>query len=152
MQPCLPAPKARRFWRVRRALSTSGPATWIALQTPGPGNGMAETTEKTGEKKLSVGSTKTLTLKPRVEQSGVRQNFSHGRTKQVVGEKVKTRTLGKAKAGAPAAAPVAPAAGAATAKRPGAPATTGKAAPANTAAAVAAKPSGVVLQTLTAEE
>src|SRR6266545_4673282 len=54
---------------------------------------MAETTEKTGEKKLSVGSTKTLTLKPR---DGVaRQSFSHGRTKKVVVEKVKTRSLDK---------------------------------------------------------
>ena len=59
---------------------------------------MAETTEKTGEKKLSVGSNKTLSLKARgVEQSVVRQNFSHGRTKQVLVEKVKTRAPGKAK-------------------------------------------------------
>src|SRR5438876_912758 len=43
---------------------------------------MAETTEKTGEKKLSVSPSKTLTLKGRgVEQGVVRQSFSHGRTK-----------------------------------------------------------------------
>src|SRR5262247_533960 len=95
---------------------------------------MAETTEKTPDKKLSVGSTKTLTLKPRgVEQSVVRQNFSHGRTKQVVVEKVRTRTLaktpGKAEAPAPAA-PAPPAAGSTTAKRSAAAATTtAKAAP-----------------------
>jgi len=60
---------------------------------------MAETTEKTGEKKLSVAPTKTLSLKGRgVEQGVVRQSFSHGRTKAVVVEKVKSRgpTRGKA--------------------------------------------------------
>jgi translation initiation factor IF-2 len=104
---------------------------------------MAETTEKTGEKKLSVGSTKTLSLKARgVEQSVVRQNFSHGRTKQVLVEKVKTRApVGKGKVEptvAPAPSP---------SKRPGAPSAKS---PAQTAAP--AKPSGLVLKTLTAEE
>ena len=110
---------------------------------------MAETTEKTGEKKLSVGSTKTLSLKTRgIEQSVVRQNFSHGRTKQVLVEKVKTRTPGKAKAEIAAAATAAPGA----TKR--AAATTARAASVSTAppAVPSAKPSGVVLQTLTAEE
>src|SRR5687768_13300764 len=43
---------------------------------------------KTGDDKtLSVNTKKTLTLKrPGVEQSTVRQNFSHGRTKSVVVE------------------------------------------------------------------
>jgi translation initiation factor IF-2 len=43
---------------------------------------------KTGDDKtLSVTPKKTLTLKrPGVEQSTVRQNFSHGRTKSVVVE------------------------------------------------------------------
>src|SRR5438874_8872018 len=60
--------------------------------------GMAETTEKTGEKKLSVAPTKTLTLKGRgVEQGVVRQSFSHGRTKAVVVEKVKSRVTARAK-------------------------------------------------------
>ena len=53
---------------------------------------MAETT-KSGDK-LSVTPTKTLTLKPRVEQGVVRQSFSHGRSKQVVVEKVKRRVIG----------------------------------------------------------
>src|SRR5690349_10072428 len=107
---------------------------------------MAETTEKTGEKKLSVGSNKTLSLKARgVEQSVVRQNFSHGRTKQVLVEKVKTRApAGKTKveppAPAPAPAPV-------QAKRSGAP--TGRG---HSTTAAPAKPSGLVLKTLTAEE
>jgi translation initiation factor IF-2 len=103
---------------------------------------MAETTEKTGEKKLSVSS--KLTLKPRgVEQSVVRQNFSHGRTKQVLVEKVKSRAPVRAKTDTPAPA----AASGALAKKT-APAT-GRAAP----TAPAAKPTGgLVLQTLTAEE
>ena len=45
-------------------------------------------TKNPGEKKLSV-SGKTLTLKPRSETGTVRQSFSHGRSKQVVVEKVK---------------------------------------------------------------
>src|SRR5262249_10121286 len=111
---------------------------------------MAETTEKTPDKKLSVGSTKTLTLKPRgVEQSVVRQNFSHGRTKQVLVEKVKTRTPGKAKVEtAPAPAP-------AGAGKRAAPATTARTPAATTAAPpppTPAQPPGFVLKTLTAEE
>src|SRR5215468_5601110 len=106
---------------------------------------MAETTEKTGEKKLGIGSSKTLSLKARgVEQSVVRQNFSHGRTKQVLGEKVKTRAPGKPKAEPTVATPAAPppqgkrsSASAPTARGP---------------AAAPAKPSGLVLKTLTAEE
>ena len=61
---------------------------------------MAETTEKAGEKKLSVTPTKTLSLKGRgVEQGVVRQSFSHGRTKAVVVEKVKSRAPGKDESG-----------------------------------------------------
>jgi len=111
---------------------------------------MAETNTP-GEKKLSVPS-KTLSLKPRTETGTVRQSFSHGRSKQVVVEKVKSRTFtpGKPKveaapAAAPAASPAAPG------KRPVAP----KTAPAPTPSppsAPAAKPSGVVLRTLTEEE
>jgi Leucine Rich repeats (2 copies)/Bacterial translation initiation factor IF-2 associated region len=55
--------------------------------------------EKLPEKSLSVTPTKTLTLKPRgVEQGGVRQSFSHGRTKQVLVEKIKSRAPIKARA------------------------------------------------------
>jgi translation initiation factor IF-2 len=50
-------------------------------------------TKNPGEKKLSV-SGKTLTLKPRTEAGVVRQSFSHGRSKQVVVEKVKRRSVG----------------------------------------------------------
>jgi translation initiation factor IF-2 len=105
---------------------------------------MAETTEKTGEKKLSVAPSKTLSLKGRgVEQGVVRQSFSHGRTKAVVVEKVKSRTPTRAKPdlAAPAAAP--------TSKQPA----SAKAAAASPApAAPAPRPSGVVLRTLTDEE
>src|SRR5437016_1905177 len=99
MQSWLRVPKARHFWRAWRALSASETAPLTVLKTRGIGSGMAETTEKTGEKKLGIGSSKTLSLKARgVEQSVVRQNFSHGRTKQVLVEKVKTRAPGKPKA------------------------------------------------------
>src|SRR5215217_6556911 len=50
-------------------------------------------TKTPGDKTLSV-PTKTLTLKPRVEQGIVRQSFSHGRTKQVVVEKRGKRRIG----------------------------------------------------------
>jgi translation initiation factor IF-2 len=56
-------------------------------------------TKNPGEKKLSVAGSK-LTLKPRTETGVVRQSFSHGRSKQVVVEKVKRRGRGKARAGA----------------------------------------------------
>ena len=51
-------------------------------------------TKNPGEKTLTVTPTKTLTLKRSVEQGVVRQSFSHGRTKAVVVEKVKRRTVG----------------------------------------------------------
>src|ERR1700756_5157981 len=51
-------------------------------------------TKNPGEKTLTVTPTKTLTLKRSVEQGVVRQSFSHGRSKAVVVEKVKRRTLG----------------------------------------------------------
>jgi translation initiation factor IF-2 len=117
------------------------------------GIGMAETTEKTGEKTLSVAPTKTLTLKGRgVEQGVVRQSFSHGRTKAVVVEKVKSRVPTRAKVEAPNAS-ASPAA-----KRS---VVTGKAAtpaqhapaPAPTQAPHAPKPAGgLVLRSLTDEE
>jgi len=50
-------------------------------------------TKTPGEKKLSVSK---LTLKPRTETGVVRQSFSHGRSKQVVVEKVKRRSIGGA--------------------------------------------------------
>ena len=109
---------------------------------------MAETTEKTSEKKLSVTPSKTLTLKGRgVEQGVVRQSFSHGRTKAVVVEKVKSRIPTRAKADT--ATPTAPA------KRP-APAKVAAPSPAATTTtmpAPAPKPSGgMVLRSLTEEE
>jgi len=66
---------------------------------------MTETSKNTGEK-LSVTSTKTLTLKRGgVEQGVVRQSFSHGRSKAVVVEKVKRRVAVPGEAKAEAAAP-----------------------------------------------
>src|SRR6185436_13057383 len=93
---------------------------------------------------------KTLTLKPRTETGVVRQSFSHGRSKQVVVEKVKRRTVGgPGEAKVEAAAPV-------EVKKPP---SAGRKAPATPAAsaglaetATKPKPSGVVLRTLTEEE
>src|SRR5215510_8549969 len=174
MQPCSPVPKARRFWRAPRALTIFGPGrSRVRLvsadvtsatrprrrakqeheetrrETRELGLGMAETTEKTGEKKLSVSPSKTLTLKGRgVEQGVVRQSFSHGRTKAVVVEKVKSRVPTRAKADATTSA--------APAKRP---ASAKSAAPAAAAAATPATPApapkpsgGMVLRSLTEEE
>jgi translation initiation factor IF-2 len=111
---------------------------------------MSETTKNSGEK-LSVTSTKTLTLKRGgIEQGVVRQSFSHGRSKAVVVEKVKRRAAGPGEAKAEPA----PDRGAAP-KRAGATvrpaASTASAAPA-TAPAIAPKTSGVVLRTLTEDE
>ncbi len=101
---------------------------------------MSETKDP-GEKKLSVGK---LTLKPRTETGVVRQSFSHGRSKQVVVEKVKRRSIGGAPEIKAEPAPVE------TAKKPAA--AKAKAAPAAAPAAEAPKASGVVLRTLTEEE
>src|SRR5258708_5944587 len=101
-------------------------------------------TKTPGEKTLSV-QTKTLTLKPRVEQGTVRQSFSHGRTKSVVVEKRGKRRVGgdlPASETPPAPEPVvAKAAPAARAPltRPAAP-------------AAPRGGSGVVLRTLTEDE
>jgi translation initiation factor IF-2 len=101
-------------------------------------------TKNPGDKKLGVGS-KTLTLKRGVEQGTVRQSFSHGRSKQVVVEKVKRRVIGgDAK---PESAPAPEAAPKRTAK-----AAEPKAAPAEKSAAAPAPKSGVVLRTLTEDE
>jgi len=100
-------------------------------------------TKNPGEK-LKVGGGK-LTLKPRTETGVVRQSFSHGRSKQVVVEKVKRRTIGAApEAKAEPAPKEAPKARVAPAKT--------VAAAAAPAAAESPKPSGVVLRTLTEEE
>jgi translation initiation factor IF-2 len=109
---------------------------------------MTETTKNTGEK-LSVTSTKTLTLKRGgVEQGVVRQSFSHGRSKAVVVEKVKRRVTAPGEAKADSAA---------TQDRA---ATLKRVAPGRTPASVEAAPSvvpsqpkpGVVLRPLTQAE
>jgi len=100
-------------------------------------------TKAPGEKK--IGSGKTLTLKPRTETGVVRQSFSHGRTKQVVVEKVKRRVIGGASDAKPE-----PVAEAAVSKPRVAPP------PSRGASAAPATPapskSGVVLRTLTEDE
>jgi translation initiation factor IF-2 len=96
-------------------------------------------TKNPGEKKLSVSK---LTLKPRTETGVVRQSFSHGRSKQVVVEKVKRRSIGAAPEAKAEPAPIEPV------RKPIA---AGKAAPAPVSAE-SPKASGVVLRTLTEEE
>ena len=122
---------------------------------------MVETTEKTGEKKLSIAPTKTLTLKSRGGETGmVRQSFSHGRTKAVLVEKVKSRAPAKAKAEAgpagSAAAKPSSAGKIAAGKIAAGKTAAGKAAAAPVAAAtpagVTTKPSGVVLRVLSPAE
>jgi translation initiation factor IF-2 len=112
---------------------------------------MTETNKNSGEK-LSVTSTKTLTLKRGgVEQGVVRQSFSHGRSKSVVVEKVKRR-VGPVEAKAEPPAPVERSAAPAP-KRNVTSARGPSSAPTSAASAAApAKPSGVVLRTLTEEE
>nr|Q07V78.1 RecName: Full=Translation initiation factor IF-2 [Rhodopseudomonas palustris BisA53] len=114
-------------------------------------------TKNPGDKTLSVSPSKTLTLKPRVEQGTVRQSFSHGRTKQVVVEKRGKRRIGGE--GGPADAPTAAAAAPAPA-----PAPVPSAAPRPAAPPPPSRPqqsrsqspsrsgSGVVLRTLTEDE
>ncbi|MEW6437133.1 MAG: translation initiation factor IF-2 [Pseudomonadota bacterium] len=58
-----------------------------------------------GDSTLTVAPSKTLSLKRPVESGIVRQSFSHGRTKAVVVEKVKRRTLGPGETHAPTPAP-----------------------------------------------
>src|SRR5471030_1063125 len=102
-------------------------------------------TKTPGDKTLSV-PTKTLTLKPRVEQGTVRQSFSHGRTKQVVVEKRGKRRV----AGDPPAADTSHAPEPVVAK-----AAPVKAVPMTrpaTTATPARSGSGVVLRTLTEDE
>ncbi len=101
-------------------------------------------TKNPGEKKLSVAGSK-LTLKPRTETGVVRQSFSHGRSKQVVVEKVKRRSIGGTAEIRPEPVSVE-----APRKQPAAPkAAAPQAAPVS---AEAPKASGVVLRTLTEEE
>jgi translation initiation factor IF-2 len=109
-------------------------------------------TETKHPEKLTVTPAKaTLTLKrPGVEQGMVKQSFSHGRTKAVVVEKVKSRRPDVRAEPAPATAPAAGGAGAA---RKALTTARGGAAPAATPAPAAKPPAGgVVLRKLTDEE
>jgi translation initiation factor IF-2 len=108
---------------------------------------------KDTEKTLRASSPKTLTVKRNVEQGVVRQSFSHGRSKSVVVETVKRRTIAPAgdkkaattdaKRASARAAPAAASPKAATAAPKPAVTPESPAGP---------KPSGVVLRTLTEEE
>ena len=97
-------------------------------------------TKTPGDKTLTVGPPKTLTLKRPVEQSTVRQSFSHGRSKQVVVE-VKRRVAGPEVKEQPVARAPAPQVQQA-APRPAPPAPTPPARPS----------SGMLLRTLSEDE
>jgi translation initiation factor IF-2 len=115
-------------------------------------------TNNTGEKTLGAAPPKTtLHLKQRpVEQGMVRQSFSHGRSKAVVVEKVKRRTLGPGEAPARDHAPAAPVVLRPTAPAPSAPVAprgpTTQSPAAATPAPVSPPKTGVVLHTLTEEQ
>ncbi|WP_284317294.1 translation initiation factor IF-2 associated domain-containing protein, partial [Methylobacterium gnaphalii] len=72
-------------------------------------------TKTPGDKTQNRAPAKPLTLKRPIEQGTVRQSFSHGRSKSVLVETVKRRTIGAAPAPAaptreaPAAPPARPA-------------------------------------------
>ncbi|SFK34709.1 translation initiation factor IF-2 [Methylocapsa palsarum] len=98
---------------------------------------------------LTVAPTKTLSLKRPVESGIVRQSFSHGRTKAVVVEKVKRRTVtGEAhppqRESAPPAATPAPVPASTARAQP--------AAPARPSPGAQRSSSGVILRSLTDEE
>src|SRR5947207_2736333 len=105
---------------------------------------------KTPGDKLTVSSTKTLTLKRSgVEQGVVRQSFSHGRTKPVVVEKrPKRRMPGEGPVPQESRSAEAPAKLATAARAPAA----ATAAPAAAKPAAPRNPGGVLLRTLTEEE
>ncbi|TAL80852.1 MAG: translation initiation factor IF-2 [Beijerinckiaceae bacterium] len=107
--------------------------------------------KNSGDNTLSVAPTKTLSLKRPVDAGIVRQSFSHGRSKAVVVEKVKRRTIGPGEAHPPretTAAPPPPQP--AAPPRPAAPERPRAEAPQRTQGA---RPSaGVVLRPLTEEE
>jgi translation initiation factor IF-2 len=109
--------------------------------------------KNSGDNTLSVAPTKTLSLKRPVEAGIVRQSFSHGRSKAVVVEKVKRRTIAPGETHpprepVPAAAAPAPAAPAPARPQPAAPRAEAPHRPAPTPRA----PAGVVLRSLTEEE
>ncbi|QXX75288.1 translation initiation factor IF-2 [Methylovirgula sp. HY1] len=108
--------------------------------------------KNSGDNTLSVPS-KTLSLKRPVEAGIVRQSFSHGRTKAVVVEKVKRRTIGPGETHPPREAPAAPAAPAAA--PPPRPSVTERPRSDSPPRPTAPRPpagAGVVLRSLTEEE
>src|SRR5579863_3101803 len=106
--------------------------------------------KNSGDNTLSVTPSKTLSLKRPVESGIVRQSFSHGRSKAVVVEKVKRRTIGGEAHPAPAPPPPpAPAPAPAAARPASSERAHGETSQKPSAARQAA---GVVLRSLTEEE
>jgi translation initiation factor IF-2 len=107
--------------------------------------------KNSGDSTLTVAPSKTLSLKRPVESGIVRQSFSHGRTKAVVVEKVKRRTLAPGEAHPPRETP-APAPAAAPPVQARAPQQEQRVRPEPQRPAPRSGGSGVVLRTLTGEE
>jgi len=109
-------------------------------------------TKNSGDNTLSVAPTKTLSLKRPVEAGIVRQSFSHGRSKAVVVEKVKRRTIAPGEVHTPVRepAPVAPPAPVVAKAPPAAPPV--EPPPPSRQPASVRPPTGVVLRSLTEEE
>ncbi len=107
--------------------------------------------KNSGDNTLSVAPTKTLSLKRPVESGIVRQSFSHGRSKAVVVEKVKRRTIGPGETHPPRETPAAPPAPPppAPSRAPAGERSRGEA-PQRPSSSRA--PAGVVLRSLTEEE
>jgi len=108
-------------------------------------------TKQPDDKTLTLGGRKTLSLRRTVESGTVKQNFPRGRSKNVVVEKKKRRTIagpGEAEVQAPEPAAPEPVA---TAPEPEAKPAPKKPAP-EKAPVTRQKPAGAVLHTLTSEE
>src|SRR5215218_5477334 len=114
-------------------------------------SGMSDTdTKATSAKTIHLETTK-MSLKRPSEQNTVRQSFSHGRTKSVVVETKKRRVGPAVGKDAPNAAAAAAAAAAAPARRAPAAVAAAPAQP-QAATAPAARPTGMVLRTLSDSE
>src|SRR5579885_781679 len=124
---------------------------WNAWSRPGrtnrtEQNAILMTDAKNPGETLSVAPAKTLTLRRPVEAGIVRQSFSHGRSKAVVVEKVKRRTVAPGETHhVPREAPAAPSP-AGVVPRPA------QQRPSGSAQAQPRAPSGVILRSLTEEE
>ena len=81
-------------WRNGGSADEAAAPTRVLIDVRELGRRMTDTKD-TGEKTLRVSARRRLTLKRSVASGIVRQSFSHGRSKEVVVEKVKRRVVGR---------------------------------------------------------